>query len=189
MMLDLYGTTVHVQHVLQYGCCWTAPDFTTAFTAYVWGGPHKFLNMQNLMISQQTVLHQHSVQCLHSYDTKKRSFPLGQICSRQQKFGMGDCSPDSAETPYREIFMQCSITINIRGSLSCNTSKVCKTALGTILHHYQSSTVHKWYKEFQFSRTTVEERPLASLWSLLLNKTWQRWSVWSKKTQESQKMR
>ena len=37
MMLGLLVTTVHVQLVLQRGCCWTAPDFTTAcMYMYTW---------------------------------------------------------------------------------------------------------------------------------------------------------
>ena len=35
MMIMLRVTTVHVQYLLHKGCCWTAPDFTTACTVHV----------------------------------------------------------------------------------------------------------------------------------------------------------
>ena len=47
-------------------------------------------------------------------------------------FGMGDGFPDSAETPLREFFVQ-YITIIVSRSLCSNASKVCQTALRTIL--------------------------------------------------------
>ena len=35
MTLSLRVTSVHVQYVLQYGCCWTAPDIKTACTVHI----------------------------------------------------------------------------------------------------------------------------------------------------------
>ena len=34
MMISLHATAVHAQYVLQYGCCWTALDFTTTCTVH-----------------------------------------------------------------------------------------------------------------------------------------------------------
>ena len=34
-MLGLHVNTVHVQFILQYGCCWSGPNFTTACNVHV----------------------------------------------------------------------------------------------------------------------------------------------------------
>ena len=66
-------------------------------------------------------LHPHTVQCLHSYDTKqqkqKHHHFICQICFR-----------------WLNVQHWC-ITIITRGSLSSYASNVCQTAFGTILHH------------------------------------------------------
>ena len=73
-------------------------------------GPHQFPDVQNLVMSQQTFLHQQKVQCFHSYDiythTEKLLFLLAKLISDGKMFCMGDSFPASTGTLHGEIFVQ-----------------------------------------------------------------------------------
>ena len=72
-------------------------------------GPHKFLDVQNLVTSQQTYFYisQHRLQCFHSCDmihTKRILFIPAKLVLDGKMFSNGDTFPDSAETPLRRDF-------------------------------------------------------------------------------------
>ena len=73
-------------------------------------GPHQFPDVQNLVMSQQTFLHQQKVQCFHSYDiythTEKLLFLLAKLISDGKMFCKGDSFPASTGTLHGEIFVQ-----------------------------------------------------------------------------------
>ena len=71
---------------------------------YIRGGPNKCLDVQNLMTSQQTFLHQHRVPCCHSYDTNTILFLLAKLALDGKMFGKSGGFPDSAETGSRKDF-------------------------------------------------------------------------------------
>ena len=85
-----------------------------------------------------------------------------------------------------ESFVQWCITIIVRGSLTSNASKIYETVWGPFSSRY---TFDKWHEEFQLGWTKFKDRDRCGLPETVANipnKTWPRWSVWSKKTDKLQ---
>ena len=154
------------------------------------GRPHKLLDVQILVTSQHTFFNnRYRVQCLHGYVTKEHSVVISQTCSRPQNIWKGWLTAflTVQKHLYGEIFVQWCNAIIVRGSLSRNTSKVCLTTLGTILHRDLQCT--------SVQGISVRQNDVWRQWSLWTicdcwyrTKRTQGGSVCSKKTQELQKI-
>ena len=113
---------------------------------------------------------------------------LAKLVPDGKMFGKGESFADSAEMSSLsswEFFVQRCIMIIIRGNLSSNVSKLLWEPFFIVI--YSSQVV----QEISVQKNDVWKTVaiVANLWLLLLYKTWPRWSVWSKKTHELQKIR
>ena len=100
-------------------------------------------------------------------------FLVAKIVLGNKMFGKGDGFPDRAETPKRGDFYAMMYYDWLNRSLSSNTSRVCQTALETILHHdlqFTSGTRNFSLAERRLKTVAV----VASMRPLLPNKTWPR---------------
>ena len=155
-------------------------------------GPHKFLDVQNLVTSQQTYFYisQHRLQCFHSCDmihTKRILFIPAKLVLDGNMFGTGISFPNNAKTPSQRDFHV--MMPHIHNYHQGKSSQQCFQSLSNCFGDLSPlwSTVHMWYKNFSSAELRLKTVAIAAyLWLLLLNKTWPRWSVWSKKTHEWQ---
>ena len=96
------------------------------------------------------------------------SVHVGQTCSRQEKLLVRVTAFLTAKIPswgdFRALIM-------VRGSLFSSASSVFQTAFGD--HSPSWYVVHKWFKEFRFSKQCLKTvTVVANLWQLLSNKMW-----------------
>ena len=123
----------------------------------VWGGSHTFLDVQNLVTSQQTwlFLYQHIVQCLHSYGIKPFCSYWSYLFLTAKCLVRVTAFPTVQKHLHGEIFMQWCIMIIVRvPAVLPKFVKMLWEPFSIVIHTSQ------WYKEFQFGRTTFEDLPL-----------------------------
>ena len=138
------------------------------------GGPQKFLDVQNLVTSRQTL--KLNTECnILILMTQKHSVSICQLFV-EAKCLVRVIFPTVQECFRGEIFVRWRITLIVRRSLSSNTFKVCRTALGTVFHRdlqFTSGT-----RNFSFGRTTFEDSDrCGQLVNCASEETWPRCDV------------
>ena len=125
--------------------------------AVIWRNTCKFLDMQSLVCRNKLfyINTECSVLIVMIRIHKNILFLLPKCVLDGKMFGKGDGFPNSAETPSRRDFH----AMMYYNYCQEKSAQQCFQSLSNCSgHHFPTwSTVHKWYKEFQFGGTIFED--------------------------------